>query len=428
MVRKGWVALLVAAALSAPVSVGAQSTLFLRTIVVGSCLAGTCPASLLSVEPDAWAIRRTSPASATTGMYVTPDGALMVSLGRTAAGSFLMLRDLASGAETAVPLTGSVDQMVGNPTRPEVYVSDSAGGLALSMTGIRRLAMPACGIAGVPQAMAISADGGRVAYSCLPSSGNLGYTAVLDTATGGLLTALGPGTGPAVALSPDGAVLYQLEFVSPDMHLRRYLTSTGALDGDVVLPGGDALAVEPRTGRVFASSLGAIYVVDGTTLAAQPAEGCFAPIRSIVFDRDRPRAFVASAPAIPTGFRWLTYVCEIDTAALTRTRHVMYSALDPAPALAMTQPPLAVTGLVATVSGATVGLSWTATTPAASVTRYLLEAGTAPGLANIATFDTGLQTSFSASAVPPGTYYVRVRAANHAGVSAPSNEVVVQVP
>ena len=42
--------------------------------------------------------------------------------------------------------------------------------------------------------------------------------------------------------------------------------------------------------------------------------------------------------------------------------------------------------------------------------------------------DVGLQTSFAASGVPPGTYFVRVRAGNDTGISAPSNEVVVTVP
>ena len=56
-----------------------------------------------------------------------------------------------------------------------------------------------------------------------------------------------------------------------------------------------------------------------------------------------------------------------------------------------------------------------------------VEAGTAPGLANIATFDVGLQTALTVGSVPPGTYYVRTRAANYTGASAPSNEVVVTV-
>jgi hypothetical protein len=62
------------------------------------------------------------------------------------------------------------------------------------------------------------------------------------------------------------------------------------------------------------------------------------------------------------------------------------------------------------------------------VTSYVIEAGSAPTLANLANFSTGnALTIFQASGVGPGTYYVRVRAQNAAAISAASNEVVVTV-
>lgn len=90
--------------------------------------------------------------------------------------------------------------------------------------------------------------------------------------------------------------------------------------------------------------------------------------------------------------------------------------------------PAAPVALTSAVAGATVQLSWAAGVSTATTLGYVVDAGTAPGLANIATFDVGLQTGLSVGAVPSGTYYVRVRAANFAGTSAPSNEVVVVVP
>ena len=88
-----------------------------------------------------------------------------------------------------------------------------------------------------------------------------------------------------------------------------------------------------------------------------------------------------------------------------------------------TNPP---TNLQAAVSGNVLGLNWTA--PSASApTQYLLEAGTASGLANLATVPlTPVSTSFSA-AVPNGTYFLRMRASYPSGPSAPSNEVQVTV-
>jgi hypothetical protein len=90
-------------------------------------------------------------------------------------------------------------------------------------------------------------------------------------------------------------------------------------------------------------------------------------------------------------------------------------------------PPAAPTALAASVSGSTVSLSWTP--PAAAITGYVLEAGTAPGLANlIPGLALGTTPSLVAPNVPPGTYRVRIRATNGALVSAPSNEISVVVP
>jgi hypothetical protein len=86
------------------------------------------------------------------------------------------------------------------------------------------------------------------------------------------------------------------------------------------------------------------------------------------------------------------------------------------------------TNLAATVAGSSVTLSWTAPLTA-SETSYRLEAGSASGLSDLASVSTGsTATSYSASGVAPGTYYVRVKAISGDATSAPSNEVVVTVP
>jgi hypothetical protein len=99
----------------------------------------------------------------------------------------------------------------------------------------------------------------------------------------------------------------------------------------------------------------------------------------------------------------------------------------------------AVTGGAATVSGAplnlttsstgsTVMLTWSAPASGDAVSSYVIEAGSAPGLANLANFSTGnAATSFSAGGIGNGTYYVRLRAQNAAGISAASNESALVV-
>ena len=70
----------------------------------------------------------------------------------------------------------------------------------------------------------------------------------------------------------------------------------------------------------------------------------------------------------------------------------------------------------------------TAPSTGGAVTSYVLEASASPGSATLASVDTAsILTSFTVFAVPPGTYYVRVRGRNNVGFGAASNEVLVQV-
>jgi hypothetical protein len=91
-------------------------------------------------------------------------------------------------------------------------------------------------------------------------------------------------------------------------------------------------------------------------------------------------------------------------------------------------PPGPPTSLAASVSGSSVTLSWSAPASGDAPTSYVLEAGSAPGASNIALLDLqSTLTTFGSFGVPQGTYYLRMRAKNQAGVSGPSNEVVLVV-
>ena len=79
-------------------------------------------------------------------------------------------------------------------------------------------------------------------------------------------------------------------------------------------------------------------------------------------------------------------------------------------------------------SAGTVTLTWGPPASGDPVTSYVIEAGSGPGLSNLANFGTNnTATTFSASGVPAGTYYVRIRAQNAGGTSAPSNESILVV-
>src|SRR5207253_1386103 len=78
--------------------------------------------------------------------------------------------------------------------------------------------------------------------------------------------------------------------------------------------------------------------------------------------------------------------------------------------------------LTYSLDGRTVSLTWSAVAGAVS---YDVEAGSSTGLADLAVVNT---TALGLTATPGnGTYYVRVRARNAAGVSAPSNEIIITI-
>jgi hypothetical protein len=106
------------------------------------------------------------------------------------------------------------------------------------------------------------------------------------------------------------------------------------------------------------------------------------------------------------------------SAARLRARTVVANAIAPgAPGL-----------LTANVIGSSVTLTWTAPSSGDVVLSYILEAGSTSGAANLANIATNsTATTFSASGIGAGTYFVRVRAQNASGVSPASNEVVVVV-
>ena len=87
-------------------------------------------------------------------------------------------------------------------------------------------------------------------------------------------------------------------------------------------------------------------------------------------------------------------------------------------------PPVAPSGLAAEVGGGYAEVFWDAS---AGATSYVLEAGSGPGLADVAVIPA--VTRRLSGPVPPGPYYVRVRAANEScGLGDPSAEIVVAVP
>lgn len=403
----------------------AQTTLYLRTLAEDlPCADPSCQALLLTATVDPPAVRSVvdiddrAPAT-----YVFPDGSLTVGLrdGSTDQAA-IVVRSTTTGATAVVPAPRA-STLIGNPVRPEVYFNDEQGPLAATFSGIRRLTPPACAAASGSQAISASADGRRVAYFHQCSAGFSGVV-VIDAISGATV-----GTLPGLyggSLSGDGTTLYSA-YLS---YLRRYDAATGAVLAEVDF---SPLApfmpvVDPNSGAVLVTldDLGFGSSVYDANLQFMQSSTAFRN-GSWWFDPNRPRAF-----ALTTHRFNQTLILEgvriVDTATWTTMLDV---PLGPGPRASMVAAfvPAAPGSLTAHVAGSAVSLSWTEGGPAAAVSRYVLEAGSAPGLNDIFSgLDVGPQPSFAAGGVPAGTYYVRVRAGNYNGLSAPSNEVVVQVP
>ncbi len=133
--------------------------------------------------------------------------------------------------------------------------------------------------------------------------------------------------------------------------------------------------------------------------------------------------FVLTVPDVPPG----TYYVRI------RARNLAGVSVPSAEAtftVGSGPPPGALPGaptLRATVSAdRVITLSWSAPQTGGAPTSYVLEAGAAQGL-NQLSGDVGATTSLVIPGVPPGTYYLRARARNAAGVGPPSADVRVVV-
>src|SRR5207245_2548584 len=90
--------------------------------------------------------------------------------------------------------------------------------------------------------------------------------------------------------------------------------------------------------------------------------------------------------------------------------------------------PAAPSGLTGSATESTVTLSWVAPSGGDAPTSYMVEAGSTTGRSDLANFDTvNGAVTLTVDAVPVGTYFLRVRSKNAAGVSAASNEITVVV-
>jgi hypothetical protein len=100
---------------------------------------------------------------------------------------------------------------------------------------------------------------------------------------------------------------------------------------------------------------------------------------------------------------------------------------DPSNEIQVGGAPGAPRGLTVSATARVLTLSWSAPTDGGTLSGYIVEVGSAPGLADISQTTYPATTTAAIAVVPGGTSYVRVRAVSVAGPGAASNEVKITV-
>ena len=388
-----------------------------------------------------------APATATVdlaGMRVTPfsselledavflaDGTLL--LRKVAGETVWRVSDLRRSAEVTLPAAGLAGSgfaggFVAHPRQPALfgrYVDASQISLAkVDASGLQVFRQ--CALREAFGGFGLSADGQQAVILCGPPPPSVQWQiVVVDTATGAELrrVAIGDGIPSTFALDADGTQVVTLRTYlltgGIRFALERLDTATGAVLQSVDVAEGGAVVANPRR-RTLPLLLqgGRLHTLDARTLAIGPEVRLPGPPDRVSFSANGDRVLVAvlrsAAVLVDLGTGAVLQQAPAPAAGVIMA---VWGAEPQAPVLA---PPV--------VAGSAVTLSWTLPVESTAVTGYRLEAGSQTGLADILTTGLGPSPSFAAAGVPPGRYYVRMRALNGNGMSAPSNEVVVNVP
>ncbi|MGE3191576.1 MAG: S8 family serine peptidase, partial [Vicinamibacterales bacterium] len=338
------------------------------------------------------------------------------------AGAWALLKSRSPGA--------SVNDVLAALRNTGLAVQDAGSGLSFPRIRVDQAAAALASGSAAPGNVAVVVTGNAVQVSwAAPASGGtpVGYRVEFAQASTNTVVAtvdLGLTTSYATTL-PDGGYIARV----------RALTGSGAgpSSAEVSFTVGQPAGLPPTPPVDVRATVSGRSV----TLAWNISTASPAPTKYIVEVGSAPGASDlvqydtgSTARAITaTGVGLGTYYARVRAANAGGTSaaspEVAFTIADAPTCTATPVPPAA---LAATVSGAFVSLHWTVTSLIQPVTGYLVEVGSAGGLADLATIPTGTTAPQFSATAPSGTYFVRVRAVNACGASVPSNDVVVVVP
>lgn len=274
----------------------------------------------------------------------------------------------------------------------------------------------------------LAVGGGRIFISSNTPFGVL--TDILDAATGNPLGGLFGAS--FFQFSRDERTFYAQQRVADGYHVERFDTDTLAfISGGTLGPSEVPLSVvdDFLFARRYERSIVQVRLFDGASLAPRRESSyTWSGYLSREIDLIRPSRhspFFLRTVGDVNYFGCRSRIDVIDPGGTPVYQVPWQLELPCRGSLLMIAPPDAPTGLQATVTDRTVTLAWD---PPANIGDYEIEAGSQPGLRDLAVVRIGAHAQVSAANVGPGTYYVRVRAINELGISEPSSELRIVVP
>jgi hypothetical protein len=438
-------AVLLAAAAQFPAAAETRLYVLIGGAPSNICGPTQCEAGqLLEIDVDAQSlVRATSILHArdfSSPLRVTADGRFLLWVGAesfTSPKRFSLFDAVTRGQTAAATLGGDAPyRLIAHPTVLKAFLQ-GAGDILLAEPGsIRTLPISSCVQAYLSH---ITANGDRLFVRCSPGlPAPVAATAVVDTVTGARVATVSE-TSAAQTSSADGSQLFGAEAgagpaAAPRLRRWTVATNTLAVEREVGAPGDrpGRLTVDPRTGLLWIpmvnGSDGALEVVDPSDLRHVARVTTRIPVE-IAFDPHEPRAVVSARsdegrirPSLY--YSWI-HIVDTDNFAVTLTAELPF--LSGIRGIALAPVPPRPSSLSASVTRHDVTLQWQMSSGAPGSMTFV-DAGTAPGLANVASIAVAAgATTLAAQSVPPGTYHVRVRTRTAGGVESVSNEITVIV-
>ncbi len=276
---------------------------------------------------------------------------------------------------------------------------------------------------GSPSSLTATVTGGTALITWSPpTSGGVATSYILEAGVSPGTTAVTlPTTAPSLSVPgvPAGTFYLRVRAVNA--------FGAGPASAEFVLTvgSGGAVTLSPPTNLVAWTSDGRLTMTwtapTGTTPTSYVVEaGSAVGLSNIAVLEVTNRSFTFEP--VPGGFYFLRVRSKSGALVGAPTADVMIN-VGGVPA-----PPSQPQSFGVSRSGSTITMTWTAPL-LGTATSYVVEAGSATGLSNLAVLNTGsAATTLVVPGVPPGTYFLRVRAANAFGASPVSIERSITVP